>query len=229
MPASAILRAVLLPLFPLPDVVHFPGTSLPLHIFEPRYRTMVADLLALPAEERRIGMVLQALDAESGVVELVEPGTAGRLVAHQALADGRSNIRLHGEFRFTIEHEVDGRPYRRAEVRVLPDRLPPEADEEIERLRRRLLDAALPVARETGNRCGFDLADLAELSRPERFPLLVNRLAAALDLPPLRKQMLLAEPLVERAASLAGVLSSRAWVLDALRAYRHLAGTPERQ
>jgi Lon protease-like protein len=219
---------VLLPLFPLPDVVHFPGTSLPLHIFEPRYREMVADLLLLPPAERRVGMVFQALDADSGAPELVEPGTAGRLVAHQPLPDGRSNIRLHGEFRFTIEEEVGGRPYRRAVVRPLSDRLPPEADEEIARLRRELLDAALPVARETGARCGFDLGDLAELAPPERFPLLVNRLAAALDLPPLRKQMLLAEPLVQRAASLAGVLASRARVLEALRPYRHLAADTER-
>ncbi len=49
------------------------------------------------------------------------------------------------------------------------------------------------------------------------------------DLPPLRKQMLLAEPLVERAASLAGVLRSRALVLDSLRPFRHLAAHPDRQ
>ncbi len=45
----------LLPLFPLPNVVLFPGVGLPLHIFEPRYRAMVADALE---GERRIGMVL---------------------------------------------------------------------------------------------------------------------------------------------------------------------------
>jgi Lon protease-like protein len=214
---------VLLPIFPLPGVVHFPGTALPLHIFEPRYRVMVADLLAQPERDRLIGMVLCATDAETGIRELVEPGTAGRLVAHEPLPDGRSNIRLIGQFRFAIEREVDGRPYRQAVVRPLADRLPPEADQEIEELRRTLLDAALPVARETGDRCGFHLEDLAALARPERFAELVNGLAAALDLPPLRKQMLLAEPLVARAASLAGVLKSRARVLDALRPYRHLA------
>ena len=45
----------LLPLFPLPSVVLFPGVFLPLHIFEPRYRAMVADALAT---DRLIGMTL---------------------------------------------------------------------------------------------------------------------------------------------------------------------------
>ena len=45
----------LLPLFPLPNVVLFPNVFLPLHIFEPRYREMVADALA---SDRMIGMVL---------------------------------------------------------------------------------------------------------------------------------------------------------------------------
>jgi len=220
---------VLLPLFPLPNVVHFPGAPLPLHIFEPRYRELVADLLARPEAERRIGMMLETRDADSGELELLEPGTAGRLIAHQALPDGRSDIVLLGEFRFALEREVEGRSYRQAIVRRLADEAPAIAADEIERLRAELLDAALPVARESAERCGFSLEDLAALARADRFPLLVNRLAAALDLPPLRKQMLLAEPLVERAAALAGVLRSRARVLDALRPWRHLAAFPDRQ
>jgi Lon protease-like protein len=227
--ASAILAPVLLPLFPLPDVVHFPGTPLPLHIFEPRYRALVADLLALPERERRIGMVLEARAADTGALELFEPGTAGRLVAHEGLPDGRSKIVLLGEFRFAIEREVDGAPYRRAIVRRLPDQLPLAAPEAAESLRRELLDAALPVARETAARCGFGVEDLAELAAPERLARLVNRLAAGLDLPALRKQKLLAAPLAERAAMLAAILRSRARVLDALRPYRHLAAEPARQ
>ena len=220
---------MLLPIFPLPNVVHFPGAPLPLHIFEPRYRELVADLLARPAAERRIGMVLTARDADSGEVELLEPGTAGRMIACEPLSDGGSDIVLLGEFRFAIEQEIEGRSYRQAIVRRLADEAPAIAADEIDRLRSELLDAAVPVARETAERCGFSLEDLASLARPDRFPLLVNRLAAALDLPPLRKQMLLAEPLVERAASLAGVLRSRARVLDSLRPWRHVADHPDRQ
>lgn len=220
---------MLLPIFPLPDVVHFPGTRLPLHIFEPRYRQMVAELLELPAAERRVGMILVARDAETRELELLEPGTAGRLVEHEPLPDGRSNIVLAGEFRFAIEREVDGKPYRRAVVRPLPDGTPLEAEEEAAELQRRILDLALPVARECVERCGFALDDLAGLGRPRRLPILVNRLAAALDLPPLRKQALLAEPVVARAASVAGILRSRVAVLDALRPFRGQSRRPELQ
>jgi len=220
---------VLLPLFPLPNVVHFPGTLLPLHIFEPRYRQMVDELLELPAAERRVGMILVARDAETRGLELLEPGTAGRLVEHELLPDGRSNIVLAGEFRFAIDREIEGKPYRRAVVRPLPDGTPLEAEEEAAELQRRILDLALPVARECVERCGFALDDLAGLGEPRRLPILVNRLAAALDLPPLRKQALLAEPMVARAASIAGILRSRVAVLDALRPFRGQSRTPELQ
>jgi len=220
---------VLLPLFPLPNVVHFPGTRLPLHIFEPRYRTMVTELLELPAAERRVGMILVARDVETRELELLEPGTAGRLVEHEALPDGRSNIVLQGEFRFAIDREIEGRPYRRAVVRPLADRAPLEHEEQAAELQRRILDLALPVAMECLDRCGFAPSDLAGLGEPRRLALLVNRLAASLDLPPLRKQALLAEPLVARAASVAGILRSRVAVLEALRPYRATAGNPEMQ
>ena len=113
----------LLPLFPLPNVVHFPGTLLPLHIFEPRYRAMVRDLLDLPEPERLVGMLLSGGPPEpgEGAQTLVLPGTAGRLVGVEPLADGRFDILLHGEFRFEIAEEVGGKPYRRARVRPLPE------------------------------------------------------------------------------------------------------------
>ncbi len=220
---------MLLPLFPLPNVVHFPGTALSLHVFEPRYRRLIADLLELPAEERRIGMILMAHDTETDGLELLEPGTAGRLVEHESLPDGRSNIVLNGEFRFEIEREIGGRPYRRAIVRPLPDRAALTEEDETARLQREILALALPVARECSERCGFGPDDLVGLASAERLAALVNRLAAALDLPSLRKQELLAEPLAARAASLAGILRSRVEVLDALRPYRRLSLRPETQ
>ena len=220
---------MLLPLFPLPNVVHFPGTALSLHVFEPRYRTLVADLLELPADERRIGMILMARGADSEGLELLEPGTAGRLVEHEPLPDGRSNIVLAGEFRFEIEREIGGKPYRRAIVRPLADRATLTEEDETERLQREILALALPVARECSERCGFAPDDLVGLTATERLADLVNRLAAALDLPSLRKQELLAEPLALRAASLAGILRSRVEVLDTLRPYRRLSLRPDLQ
>ena len=73
--------ADLLPLFPLPSVVLFPNVFLPLHIFEPRYRSMVADAIA---NDRLIGMVLLQPGWESnyqGRPPMYSIGTSG-LITH---------------------------------------------------------------------------------------------------------------------------------------------------
>ena len=98
-----------LPLFPLPDVVHFPRTALRLHVFEPRYRQLVRDLEAQEEQVRWIGMVLLKPGPELGFgrpPEVFPEGTAGRLLEVEPLPDGRSNIVLQGEFRFAIEREI---------------------------------------------------------------------------------------------------------------------------
>lgn len=109
-------------IFPLPGVVFFPGTLLPLHIFEPRYRALVQDALA---GERLIGMALVAPDltgpdslAENPSVRAI--GGAGRIVDHERLADGRFNIVLEGAFRFRILREEAPGPYRIALVEEAP-------------------------------------------------------------------------------------------------------------
>ena len=88
-----------LPLFPL-RVVLFPHALLPLHIFEPRYRQLLADLTGLPAERRLFG-ILPPGEAS----ELPEPGTVGcaaRLRGAQQLPDGRANVVVSGERRFSF-------------------------------------------------------------------------------------------------------------------------------
>lgn len=220
------MAPLLLPLFPLPNVVHFPGTALPLHVFEPRYRQLVADLLERPEAERRIGMILVARDEESGAAELLEPGCAGRLVAHEPLEDGRSNIVLMGEFRFALEREVPGEPYRRALVRPLADEVARIDWERAEQLERELVRLTGAVAAASGAAWPIDLAELAGLGRPGELLALVNRLAAGLDLPSLRKQALLAEPALERAEQVAGILRSRLKLLSTLAPFRQAAGDP---
>jgi len=81
----------LLPLFPLPNVVLFPNVFLPLHIFEPRYRDMVADALA---SDRMIGMVLLRMGgiATTKAVRLSIPSLQRRDHACRAAADGRYDI-----------------------------------------------------------------------------------------------------------------------------------------
>ncbi len=105
-----------IPLFPLPGVVLLPGTILPLHIFETRYRAMVADALD---GNRMIGMAKLKPgweDApESPAVH--EVGGAGEIVESERLEDGRYNILLEGRFRYRILEEVpEGTPYRTASV-----------------------------------------------------------------------------------------------------------------
>ena len=223
--AAAELRAALgdLPLFPLPNAVLFPGGLLPLHVFEPRYRQLVRDLLGLEERERWIGMVLLREHEDDDRAEISEAGTAGRLVSVEYLPDGRSNIVLRGGFRFAIEREVADRPYRVALVRPL--REPPFFAYAPEVLARQdqLVSLATALAEELGERFPIAPDTLRQLAA-SGFEETVNGLAAELDVPALRKLQLLVEPLCERADSLEGILRARRRVLDLLRPFRHLAG-----
>src|SRR5215813_3498756 len=92
------------PIFPLPNVVLFPGTYLPLHIFEPRYRAMIdAALAGTPV----IGMILLRPDADAMAARapIFDVGCAGRIVEHRRLPDGRFHLVLAGERRFRIARE----------------------------------------------------------------------------------------------------------------------------
>jgi len=210
---------VQVPLFPLPNVVLFPGAPLPLHIFEPRYRRLVADLLAAPAAERRIGMILET---EGG---LCEPGCVGRLVHHDPLPDGRSNIVLEGEFRFRLDAEREPRPYRVGEVSPLEDAVRLLDEERAEALHADLVALAARLVRCGRERSGIDLGELA--GAEGRLVPLVGRIATRLDVPPLRRQSLLALDPLERAAELAGILRSRIRLFEALAPFRAAAGEPE--
>ena len=116
------MRHVVLPIFPLPDVVFFPETDLPLHVFEPRYRQLLSDALD---GDRTIGIQLldpaRPADAD-GRPAVFSIGCAGNIVDYEPLDDGRSNIVLKGAFRYRIDAEVpaDGKLYRVAEVEEMP-------------------------------------------------------------------------------------------------------------
>jgi Lon protease-like protein len=211
-----------IPLFPLPNVVHFPDTVLRLHVFEPRYRQMVADLMSLDPKMRWIGMTLlrpvQPLGEEH--LEIFEEGTAGLLTAVEPLPDGRSTIDLEGGFRFLVEREIEATPYRRAVVRPLPEPELEGGEVEIRALRLELVRAARSLAREMGANFPVEGETIEGLAACSRLAGVVNRLAADLDLPVLRKQALLVEDLEERGASILRILRSRQRVLDLLRPYR---------
>jgi Lon protease-like protein len=130
----------LIPLFPLPDIVLFPRVSLPLHIFEPRYRKMVAD--AMDAH-RTIGMILLRPGWEKdyhGRPPVFASGCAGRIETCEALPDGKYNIVLRGLSRFRVVDEHAGEPYRLATVEPLPETVE-EGTAHLEDARRRVLAA----------------------------------------------------------------------------------------
>jgi Lon protease-like protein len=100
------------PLFPLPNVVLFPGAVLPLHVFEERYREMTADALRGP---RRIAMALLRPGWENSyhAHPAIEPVVCvGRILSHEKLPDGRYNILLRGQTRARVSREYGDEPYR---------------------------------------------------------------------------------------------------------------------
>ena len=106
------------PLFPLPDVVFFPKTLLPLHVYEPRYRALASEALE---QDRIICTALLKPGWESdyyGSPEVYPVGCVGKIVHHQKLPDGRYNITLDGIGKVRIESSVRLTPYRL--VRVTP-------------------------------------------------------------------------------------------------------------
>jgi Lon protease-like protein len=217
-----------LPLFPLNDVVHFPRTEIKLQVSAPRYRRLIRDVCEQPDKEaRRIGLVL----IKPGAVETAEPevfpeGTASRLVEAEFLPDGRSNVLLRGEYRFALEREVGSEPYRQGLVRPISEPLLDEQDAGIVAVRRRIVAVARSLAAELGSH--FPLQDgeldaLGGLQGSCAFEEMINRIAAELDLPALRKLQLLTESLPDRALSVLSILRSRQQVVDLLRPYRRFA------
>jgi len=113
---AALLRV---PIFPLAGALLFPGSQLPLHIFEPRYRAMVRDALA---SDRLIAMVQPREAGSRGAMEggppsVFEIGCIGRISACDELDDGRFNIVLEGISRFRIAREASvTTPYRQVDA-----------------------------------------------------------------------------------------------------------------
>jgi Lon protease-like protein len=199
-----------IPIFPLPNVVLFPNVFLPLHIFEPRYREMVADALA---GDRIIGMTLLRPGWEAsyeGRPAVYAIGCAGLITFSEQHDDGRYNIVLRGMQKFRISGEDHSRSYRVAAVEPLGEEVTAE-DREIVRSERRRLEALL-VPQPEGH--GVDSKVPPSMADED----LVNALAQYLDLEPVEKQALLErEGLVARCRSLIDLLemkvivSRRAW------------------
>ena len=110
-------------IFPLSGAILFPGMQLPLHIFEPRYRSLVKDALA---RDRRIGMIQpRTTHQKGGATEgapLYAVGCLGRIGEVEALDDGHFNLVLEGEARFRLLRELDVvTPFRQIEAELLEE------------------------------------------------------------------------------------------------------------
>jgi Lon protease-like protein len=181
----------ILPVFPLTGSLLLPGNLLPLNVFEPRYRNMVADAMA---EGRHIGMIQPLVPQQDNWVAMAQApenpdlypiGCAGRIERCEPQPDGRYLIVLRGVGRFHVAREL---PLRRGYRQVEADYtdFPADAAEPALMLDpSRMLRALRGFAEVHGLEFDFDLlGSLPGVS-------LLNGLAAALPFRPAEKQALL--------------------------------------
>ncbi|MGE5819262.1 MAG: LON peptidase substrate-binding domain-containing protein [Deltaproteobacteria bacterium] len=197
----------ILPVFPLTGVLLLPGTVLPLHIFEQRYRNMVEDALAT---DRVFGMIQPFVPrednrplpgAEKESPDLYKIGCAGHIEEWEKLSDGRFFIHLKGVNRFRFEQELPiNRGYRRVKAiyRDFPDAT---ASQEWTCARQAVLDALAFYGQSQGMQVNPEQA--SRLSDLE----LINLLGVSLPFHPAEKQALLEAPtLKEREKMLINLL-----------------------
>ena len=123
-----------LALFPLPDVILMPGAALPLHVFEPRYRSLVEDCLGgrpLSVPQIREGA------SHQGLPTLLPYASVGVIGAHQRLPDGRFNVLIHPLARVRLRQELPSdTAYRIFDAEVLEDT--PCSDRQLSRIGERV-------------------------------------------------------------------------------------------
>lgn len=215
-PSESRQHNLIAPIFPLPNVVFFPHTYLPLYIFEPRYRAMVAAALE---GERLIAMVLARRDSPPG-----EPpdahsiGSVGRIELTEKLPDGCYNIVLEG-----ISRVVVGRPiprpgnYYAAGLEPLGDALPDLQDPEVAEAKARFMLAARRYVEQVlGGEYPNDL-----LSDALPYATLVNRTATLLQIGVDTKQSLLRlDDVEERAERVEALLVDQTSAQSAIKLFK---------
>ena len=108
-----------LPLFPLSTVL-FPGALLPLHIFEPRYRAMIREVLDTHGALAVVLVTDPHQVDEQGHPEIAKVAGAGIIIDHVELPSGRFNVLVRGRARVSLDElPFPGKPYRRARATVI--------------------------------------------------------------------------------------------------------------
>lgn len=171
-----------MPLFPL-HLVLFPGSTAPLHVFEPRYRAMIEHVLA---GDRRFGIaaIRQGMEV-GGPAEVYEVGTVAQIEQVQRAEDGRMALVARGTERFRVVTRSPDDPFPRAEVELLAEHLGADADRGMTHARAAVHRYLSVVAKLRGTdviapalgdddpvRVSFALADALHIDLPDRQRLL---------------------------------------------------------
>ena len=114
MDSSSSVAVRELPLFPLPELVLFPGRRLPLHIFEFRYRILMNTILQ---GDRRFGVLM--VDPNTG--EIAKVGCCAEVIHYQRMPDDRLKIMSLGQLRLRVLDYVRETPYRVGLVEWIED------------------------------------------------------------------------------------------------------------
>lgn len=156
------------PVMTLPNAVFFPQALMPLHIFEPRYRQMLKDVLAT----NRLFAIAGVNPAEANDPSAFEPpfrvATVGIVRACQKNGNGTSNLLLQGLCRIRIARILGEEPYRRIQVRVLASKAG-GTEEENASLRRELSRLISLKQRLSGSAAAEITAFLKTVGDPEAF------------------------------------------------------------
>jgi Lon protease-like protein len=116
-----------LPLFPLGTVL-LPGATLPLHIFEPRYRQLTVDLVTGAVPTKQFGVVAVRegwTPDDDGIAGLHDVGCTAELREVRRLPDGRFDVVTRGARRFRLlDLDADAKPYLLGTIEYLPDAEP---------------------------------------------------------------------------------------------------------
>lgn len=177
------------PVFPLPDIVLFPHALLPLHIFEPRYRTMIADAIS---NNRLVALARLKDDFQdlyhTKQAPIFAEACLGRVTADQRLPDGRFYLILEGVVRVTIDEEVEtDKPYRVARMTMHRNRYQYSSQFDPDGERARLLELCRNHIGDEASRKGM----LQVLESDLKLGSLCDILAYACPLPIEQKQRLL--------------------------------------
>jgi uncharacterized protein len=185
-------------LFPLPNLILFPHTVQPLHIFEPRYIEMVEEALAADLMIAPVWLQPGWERSYDGRPPVAPVACLGRILSHHRLADGKFNLVVQGLRRAAIRRELPPtRSFRQAEVELLDDFYPSSGSPRRHQMQQMLVDLTRELLpNPDALREQFDEL----LASPSTLGLMTDVFAFGLGLPLTVKQQLLADWNVDRRA-----------------------------